>query len=181
MTTDGKITKEMIGEEVRKILHATLQLTPDQPIEGTQLISGDEDSSLGADELDVVEILTDLEECFEIQIPDDDAKKFVTVEAIITYIADCLVVQPPKNRAQALQLIKRLIHYVTNPVRVEKITLATPLRTAEGLYILPGLVISLAEHLGEAIGHKIERQYYDQWQTVGDVVNTVASYLRLKK
>jgi acyl carrier protein len=42
---------------------------------------------LGADSLDQVELVMALEESFEIDIPEDDAEKFATVNDIIEYIA----------------------------------------------------------------------------------------------
>ena len=41
---------------------------------------------LGADSLDIVELVMALEEAFEIEIPDEDAEKIATVEHAIDYI-----------------------------------------------------------------------------------------------
>ncbi|MCH5322047.1 MAG: acyl carrier protein [Helicobacter sp.] len=41
---------------------------------------------LGADSLDVVELVMALEEKFEIEIPDEDAEKIVTVGDVVSYI-----------------------------------------------------------------------------------------------
>lgn len=41
---------------------------------------------LGADSLDVVELVMALEEKFDIEIPDDEAEKIATVKDVITYI-----------------------------------------------------------------------------------------------
>jgi acyl carrier protein len=41
---------------------------------------------LGADSLDIVELVMALEEAFEIEIPDEDAEKIITVENAIEYI-----------------------------------------------------------------------------------------------
>jgi len=41
---------------------------------------------LGADSLDVVELIMALEEKFEIQIPDSEAEKIQTVKDIVDYI-----------------------------------------------------------------------------------------------
>lgn len=41
---------------------------------------------LGADSLDIVELVMALEEAFEIEIPDEDAEKIITVEHAISYI-----------------------------------------------------------------------------------------------
>lgn len=41
---------------------------------------------LGADSLDVVELVMALEEKFDIEIPDEEAEKIQTVKDVITYI-----------------------------------------------------------------------------------------------
>jgi acyl carrier protein len=41
---------------------------------------------LGADSLDIVELVMALEEAFEIEIPDEDAEKIATVENAVNYI-----------------------------------------------------------------------------------------------
>jgi acyl carrier protein len=41
---------------------------------------------LGADSLDLVELIMAMEEKFDISIPDDDAEKIVTVQDAINYI-----------------------------------------------------------------------------------------------
>ncbi len=41
---------------------------------------------LGADSLDVVEMVMALEEEFEIEIPDEDAEKLVSVQDVVDYV-----------------------------------------------------------------------------------------------
>lgn len=41
---------------------------------------------LGADSLDVVELVMALEEAFDVEIPDEEAEKIVTVKDIFQYI-----------------------------------------------------------------------------------------------
>ena len=41
---------------------------------------------LGADSLDIVELIMGIEEEFDIEIPDDDAEKLTTVEEAMTYV-----------------------------------------------------------------------------------------------
>jgi len=41
---------------------------------------------LGADSLDVVEFIMELEEAFDLEIPDEDAEKLRTVNDVIAYI-----------------------------------------------------------------------------------------------
>ena len=43
---------------------------------------------LGADSLDIVELVMALEEEFDIEIPDTDAEKVVTVGDVVEYIKD---------------------------------------------------------------------------------------------
>ena len=43
---------------------------------------------LGADSLDIVELVMTMEEEFELDIPDDDAEKMRTVGDVIKYIKD---------------------------------------------------------------------------------------------
>ena len=43
-------------------------------------------NDLGADSLDIVELVMELEEAFEMSIPDDDAEKIRTVGEAIDYI-----------------------------------------------------------------------------------------------
>ncbi|EAK0248692.1 MULTISPECIES: acyl carrier protein [Campylobacter] len=43
---------------------------------------------LGADSLDVVELIMALEEKFEVEIPDSDAEKLIKIEDVVNYIAN---------------------------------------------------------------------------------------------
>ncbi len=43
---------------------------------------------LGADSLDIVELIMALEEEFDIEIPDSDAEKVVTVQDVVEYIKE---------------------------------------------------------------------------------------------
>lgn len=43
---------------------------------------------LGADSLDIVELIMALEEAFDTEIPDADAEKIVTVGDVVDYIKD---------------------------------------------------------------------------------------------
>ena len=45
---------------------------------------------LGADSLDIVELVMALEEEFDIEIPDADAEKVVTVGDVVDYIKDSI-------------------------------------------------------------------------------------------
>ena len=63
------------------------RLVPNRHIEDSKIES---ESSfvddLGADSLDTVELIMQLEEEFGIEIPDEDAEKITTVQAAVDYI-----------------------------------------------------------------------------------------------
>jgi acyl carrier protein len=45
---------------------------------------------LGADSLDVVELVMALEEAFDLEIPDEEAQKIISVQNIFDYMASAL-------------------------------------------------------------------------------------------
>jgi len=49
------------------------------------------ENDLNADSLDVVEIIMEFEQRFDIAIPDDDAEKLTTVQSAIDYLEGVLV------------------------------------------------------------------------------------------
>ena len=70
-------------DRVKKVLVEQLGLEED-PSKVTMEASIQDD--LGADSLDVVEIIMGLEEEFEINIPDEDAEKLPSVGQIVGYV-----------------------------------------------------------------------------------------------
>ncbi len=51
---------------------------------------------IGADSLDIVELVMELEEEFDIQIPDDQAEKIKTVGEAVDYIDKAIKDKPPQ-------------------------------------------------------------------------------------
>lgn len=68
-------------ERVRKVLVDQLDVSEDEVTPTASIID-----DLGADSLDVVEIIMGLEEEFDVEIPDEDAEKITTVNQIISYV-----------------------------------------------------------------------------------------------
>jgi acyl carrier protein len=68
-------------DRVKKVVVDRLKVDDDQV---TETASFEDD--LGADSLDVVELVMGLEEEFDIEIPDEDAEQIKTVEAAVSYI-----------------------------------------------------------------------------------------------
>ena len=72
----------MIFEKVQKLLAEALNIDDLSKITMESNIVQD----LGADSLDMVELLMSLEDNFGITVPDEVANELVTVEAIVKYI-----------------------------------------------------------------------------------------------
>ena len=74
---------EEIFEKVKSIIVEQLGVT-----EGNITLEASFIDDLGADSLDIVELIMALEEEFDIEIPDADAEKVVTVGDVVDYIKD---------------------------------------------------------------------------------------------
>ena len=72
----------MIFEKVQKLLAEALNI--DDPAKIT--LQSNIVQDLGADSLDMVELLMSLEDNFGITVPDEKANELITVEAIVKYI-----------------------------------------------------------------------------------------------
>ena len=71
----------MIFENVRDALAQQCEVDPETITMDTSLID-----DLGADSLDVVELIMSLEDLFGISISDDDAAQLTTVRKIVDYL-----------------------------------------------------------------------------------------------
>ncbi len=77
------MSSEEIFEKVKKIIIEQLGVTESSITMEASFID-----DLGADSLDIVELIMALEEEFDIEIPDSDAEKVVTVGDVVDYIKD---------------------------------------------------------------------------------------------
>lgn len=75
-----------VEEKVKSIIVEQLEVDPEK-------VTGEAkfDSDLNADSLDVVELVMAFEEAFDIEIPDEDAEKILTVGQAIDYISKATV------------------------------------------------------------------------------------------
>ena len=71
----------MVFEKVVAILADQFDVEEDKIVEDTNL-----QDDLGADSLDVVDLLMSIEDEFEIEIPDDEIENIKTVGALVSYI-----------------------------------------------------------------------------------------------
>jgi acyl carrier protein len=72
-----------ILDEVKEVVVEQLNVNPDEVKEDSKFVE-----DLGADSLDVVELVMALEEKFDIEIPDEEAEKIATVADAIKFIED---------------------------------------------------------------------------------------------
>jgi len=68
-------------ELVKEVVVEQLDVSVDEVKEDSKFVE-----DLGADSLDVVELVMALEEKFDIEIPDDEAEKIMTVGDAVKYI-----------------------------------------------------------------------------------------------
>ncbi|MBW1698747.1 MAG: acyl carrier protein [Deltaproteobacteria bacterium] len=69
-----------VEDKVRKIIAEKLSVDLDEVVPEASFVD-----DLGADSLDLVELIMSMEEEFDVEIPDEDAEKLVTVGDAIEY------------------------------------------------------------------------------------------------
>ena len=74
-------------ERVAEIIVEQLGITPDEVVPEASFID-----DLGADSLDIVELVMAMEEEFDVEISDDDAEKLASVGSAIAYLKEKLEV-----------------------------------------------------------------------------------------
>ena len=77
------MNSEEIFEKVKEIIVEQLGVT-----ESTVTMEASFIDDLGADSLDIVELIMALEEEFDLEIPDADAEKIVSVSDVVDYIKE---------------------------------------------------------------------------------------------
>jgi acyl carrier protein len=77
------MSSEEVFEKVKNIIVEQLGVSKTAVTPDASFID-----DLGADSLDIVELIMALEEEFDMEIPDSDAEKVVTVGDVVDYIKD---------------------------------------------------------------------------------------------
>jgi acyl carrier protein len=72
-----------VREKVKQVIVEQLSVNPEEVTDDASFIE-----DLGADSLDIVELVMELEEQFGVDIPDEEAEKILTVGEAIKYIEE---------------------------------------------------------------------------------------------
>ena len=73
----------MIFEKIKKLIADQLDVEEDSITEGSSITD-----DLGADSLDVVDLVMSIEDEFDVEIPEDQVENIKTVGDIVKYIED---------------------------------------------------------------------------------------------
>ena len=74
-----------LEERVKEIVVEQLGVSGDEGVEKASFID-----DLGADSLDIVELVMAMEDSFDVEIPDEDAEKIQTIGSAIQYLKEKL-------------------------------------------------------------------------------------------
>lgn len=77
------MANEEVVRRVKDLIAESLGVNPTEVVAGASFID-----DLGADSLDIVELVMAIEKEFGIEIPDEDAEKISTVQDAIDYIGN---------------------------------------------------------------------------------------------
>jgi len=75
------LTREQVCEKVKQVLALQLNVPPEELLPAAAI-----EADLGADSLDVMEIVLSLEQEFGITVPDGDMHSLQTVQDVIEYV-----------------------------------------------------------------------------------------------
>lgn len=77
------MAKENIYERVKELIAEQLGIEEEEITLESSFVD-----DLGADSLDIVELIMAIEEEFDIEIPDEDAEKMITVNDAVAYVKE---------------------------------------------------------------------------------------------
>lgn len=82
------MSADSIESKVIQIIAEQLSLREDEIKAGSRFVD-----DLGADSLDIVELIMEMEEEFDIEIPDEEVEKMMSVQDVVGYISQHVSVE----------------------------------------------------------------------------------------
>ena len=76
------MSQENVNEKVKALVAEQLGVPIDRVVPEAKIVD-----DLGADSLDTVELVMALEETFNVEIPDEDAEKILSIQDVYDYIS----------------------------------------------------------------------------------------------
>ena len=70
-----------IGDKIKQVVIERLEINEDEVT-----LDADIQKDLGADSITVVEMIIELEDAFDIDIPDEEAEKLLTIRDVVDYV-----------------------------------------------------------------------------------------------
>ena len=74
-----------VDRRIKQIIAEQLSLDENQLSPSSSFVD-----DLGADSLDIVELIMALEDEFEMEVPDEDVERLLTVKDVIEYVRKCV-------------------------------------------------------------------------------------------
>lgn len=84
----------MIFDTVKALISEQLGIEADNITEASYI-----QEDLGADSLDIVDLIMAIEDEFDVEIPEDQVENIKTVGDIVKFIEDTMVLRTPKHRS----------------------------------------------------------------------------------
>lgn len=84
----------MVFDTVKALISEQLDIEADNITEASYI-----QEDLGADSLDIVDLIMAIEDEFDVEIPEDQVENIKTVGDIVKFIEDTMVLRTPKHRS----------------------------------------------------------------------------------
>ena len=91
--------KNEVFRKVKEIIVEQLEVKESEVVPEAKFVD-----DLGADSLDIIEMIMSVEEIFGIEIPDEDAEMLITIEDVINYIIQEENYLQEKEKKEPLQI-----------------------------------------------------------------------------
>lgn len=94
--------KNEVFKKIKEIVVEQLEVKESEVVPEAKFVD-----DLGADSLDIIEMIMSVEDTFEIEIPDEDAEMLITIEDVINYIVqgkNSLRGKEKKEKRESLQI-----------------------------------------------------------------------------